>query len=109
MARLRRSGGTCTFSPATVLEPIAIRPELTRSMPARQRSSVVLPEPDGPSSTTKVPGSTCRLTSASARAAPPVYCLLTCSTVMLSATVLLSRGPLSHGPLSHGPLSHGPL
>ena len=36
---------------ATVASPIVIRPEAIRSMPARHRSSVVLPDPNGPSST----------------------------------------------------------
>jgi hypothetical protein len=45
---------------------MAIRPLLTRSIPARQRSSVVLPEPDGPSSTRNEPGSTDSDTSRSA-------------------------------------------
>ena len=35
------------------IDPLSIR-----SMPARQRSSVVLPDPDGPSSTRNVPGAT---------------------------------------------------
>ncbi len=53
---------------------MVILPEVIRSMPARQRSSVVLPEPDGPSSTTKLPGSTTKLTSFSATL-PPGYVL----------------------------------
>jgi hypothetical protein len=39
-----------------------IEPELGRSIPAKQRSNVVLPEPDGPSSTTNDPGSIEKLT-----------------------------------------------
>jgi hypothetical protein len=68
MDRFRRSGGTWARPSATVVPPIAMRPEVTRSMPARQRSSVVLPEPDGPSRTRKVPAATSRLTSLSAGA-----------------------------------------
>ncbi|GEM_PF-3637289 len=70
MDRPRRSGGTWTRGPATVLAPMAIRPAVTRSMPARQRSSVVLPDPDGPSSTRNVPGATCSDTPRSASAPP---------------------------------------
>ena len=62
-----------------------ICPEVTRSIPARQRRRVVLPEPDGPSRTTKVPGSTVRLTSRRARL-PLTYSLLRFATAMLSAT-----------------------
>ncbi len=91
MDRLRRSGGTCACSLATVVPPMVIRPAVTRSIPARQRSSVVLPDPDGPSSTTNVPGSTCRLTSLRARL-PPVNSLLTFSTAMLSAALPSATG-----------------
>jgi hypothetical protein len=66
MDRSRWSGGRCALPSATVLDPMVIVPALARSMPARQRSSVVLPEPDGPSRTRKVPGGTVKDTSRSA-------------------------------------------
>jgi hypothetical protein len=51
-----------------VTPPIVTVPEVIRSIPARQRSSVVLPEPEGPSRTRKVPAATSSETSLSARA-----------------------------------------
>jgi hypothetical protein len=50
---------------------MAIVPPSIRSMPARQRSSVVLPDLDGPSRTRKVPGATSSETARSAGALPP--------------------------------------
>jgi hypothetical protein len=47
-------------------EPLSIR-----SIPARQRSSVVFPDPDGPSSTRTVPGATSSDTDRKAGAAAP--------------------------------------
>src|SRR5580692_1123599 len=85
MLRSRWSGGTWARLSATVRPPISIRPEVTRSIPARQRSSVVLPEPDGPSRTRNVPPATSSETSRSAWL-PPRYTLLTDSMEMCSAT-----------------------
>src|SRR5487761_1402894 len=63
-----------------------ISPLSIRSMPARHRSIVVLPQPDGPSSTTNVPGSTSRDTDRSAGSELPGYVLDRPLTVMGSAT-----------------------
>src|SRR5277367_6434480 len=62
-------------------EPLSIR-----SMPARQRSSVVLPDPDGPSSTRKVPGATSSETDFRAGVTAPGYVLVSAETEMGSAT-----------------------
>ena len=45
----------------TVSSAITMRPASGRSRPARQRSVVVLPQPDGPSSVISLPVSTSRL------------------------------------------------
>src|SRR5437899_10483942 len=50
--------------------PINIRPLVGSSRPARRRSAVVLPQPDGPSMTRKQPSGACRSRSISASAAP---------------------------------------
>ncbi len=50
----------------TSLPPISTRPLVTASSPAAMRSVVVLPQPDGPSSVTSVPGSTANDTSSTA-------------------------------------------
>ena len=42
----------------TVRLPMTMRPDCGRSRPARQRSVVVLPQPDGPSSVISLPVST---------------------------------------------------
>ena len=51
----RCSGSTHEPLPATSRPPIATRPASGRSKPATTRSSVVLPEPLGPSSATSSP------------------------------------------------------
>src|SRR6266511_3017118 len=50
-------------SSVTSLPPIEIRPPVTSSSPAIRRNSVVLPQPDGPTNTTKAPSSISRLAS----------------------------------------------
>src|SRR5690554_5338309 len=54
----------------TTLSPIAIVPESGVSRPAMQRSSVVLPQPLGPSSVVTDPSATLRLTSLRAVTSP---------------------------------------
>src|SRR4051812_365079 len=65
---LRFLGGTRTpFSGAeTSAPPIEMRPAVGCSSPATQRSVVVLPQPEGPSSTTISPAATVKLTSSTA-------------------------------------------
>src|ERR1700716_2379041 len=59
MDRPRFAGGTST----TLRPSIRICPPVTSSSPAIRRSSVVLPQPDGPTKTTKEPSSISRLAS----------------------------------------------
>jgi len=49
---------------------IRMAPSLAASSPAIMRSTVVLPQPDGPSSVVKVPDATAKLTPATAVVAP---------------------------------------
>src|SRR3984885_2776018 len=84
--RSRCSGGTCDRPSATTREPIDSEPLSIRSIPARQRSSVVLPEPDGPSSTRNVPGATSSDTDFKAGTAAPGYVLVSERTEIGSAT-----------------------
>src|ERR1700691_2072219 len=69
-------------------EPLSIR-----SMPARQRSSVVFPEPDGPSSTRNVQGATSSDTDFSAGTAAPEYVLVSETIATVSATNGPSNAP----------------
>src|SRR5580693_2875061 len=64
MPRSRRRGGTRMprSGDDTTLPAILISPEVGCSSPATQRSVVVLPQPDGPSSTTISPAGTAKLT-----------------------------------------------
>src|SRR5246127_5894280 len=64
MPRSRERGGTSTpcAGDDTTLPPIDIRPSVGCSRPATQRKVVVLPQPDGPSSTTISPAGTAKLT-----------------------------------------------
>src|SRR5262249_41044765 len=64
----RRRAGTMTpFAGAdTSRPPMLIAPALACSRPATQRSVVVLPQPDGPSSTTISPAGTVKLTPSTA-------------------------------------------
>src|SRR5262249_35143028 len=68
MPMLRLRGGTSRLRAGseTTAPPMAIVPEVGRSRPATQRKVVVLPQPDGPSSTTISPASTRKLTSSTA-------------------------------------------
>src|SRR5712691_1798376 len=66
MATSRWAGGSAVTSRA----PIQRRPASGDSSPASRRSSVVLPQPDGPRSTRHSPGSTVRSISRSAACAP---------------------------------------
>src|SRR6476469_10409974 len=81
MPMLRRRGGTCTprSGAATTSPPIEIVPEVGCSRPAMQRKVVVLPQPDGPSSTTISPAAMRKLTSSTA-GRPTANCLRRCET-----------------------------
>ena len=52
----------------------SMAPSVGRSRPPSMRKIVVLPQPDGPSSATKAPGSTVRLRSRTACTAPKWRC-----------------------------------
>src|SRR6478609_2868127 len=66
MARPRSAGRRSETSRS----PISTRPEERVSSPAMMRSSVVLPQPEGPSKATNSPSATVSDTSSSAFAAP---------------------------------------
>src|SRR5437763_1383731 len=82
MPMLRRRGGTCTLrsGAATSSPPIEIVPAVGCSRPAMQRSVVVLPQPEGPSSTTISPAAIRKLTSSTA-GRPTANCLRRCETI----------------------------
>ena len=81
MAMSRSLGATLL----TMRSPIWISPELIGSSPAIIASSVDLPQPDGPTSTTNSPVSTSRLMSFSTSTAPKLlYSLLTESDAMIT-------------------------
>ncbi len=66
MPMSRRCGGSRIIS----VSPKRIDPESGRTNPARTMSSVVLPEPEGPSRVTNSPAAMSRLTASSARKRP---------------------------------------
>src|SRR5262245_8270220 len=94
MPRSRDRGGTRMprAGEDTTLPPIAISPLVGCSRPATQRSVVVLPQPDGPSSTTISPAGTEKLTPSMA-GRPIANCLRRSMTS--SGAVMISR-PKSH-------------
>src|SRR5436305_3376432 len=99
MPMLRRRGGTCTprSGAATSSPPIAIAPPVGCSRPAMQRKVVVLPQPEGPSSTTISPAATRKLTSSTA-GRPTRNCLRRCETIS-SADIQLLPVPVNLVPL----------
>ena len=76
MEMRRLAGGNWVTSRS----PMRMVPDVGVSSPAIMRSVVVLPQPDGPSSTVKLPAGTVKLTPWIA-AAPP-YCLVRLSRTM---------------------------
>ena len=72
MPTRRRSTGTLIALAAskTTVSPIVMRPAEGVSSPAIARIVVVLPQPEGPSSTSILPASTCRSRSAMTRTSP---------------------------------------
>ena len=64
---MSRSGGATVV---TSRSPIRTVPDVTFSSPAIIRSSVDLPQPEGPTSTTNSPAATVSETSSTARTAP---------------------------------------
>src|SRR5918996_5684851 len=86
MATWRARGGR----PLTTLPPISTSPSVASSSPATVRSSVVLPQPDGPSRTRYSPSLVARSTPSTARTSPPRNCL----TRPLSSTASATAAPL---------------
>jgi hypothetical protein len=82
MPMLRSRGGTCRprSGAATSSPPIEIAPPVGCSNPAMQRNVVVLPQPEGPSSTTISPAAMRKLTSSTA-GRPTRNCLRRCETI----------------------------
>src|SRR5207244_11678822 len=76
MPRSRKRGGTKMprSGDDTTLPAILISPDVGCSSPATQRSVVVLPQPEGPSSTTISPAGTAKLTPSIA-GRPTANCL----------------------------------
>src|SRR6266481_5911457 len=89
MPRSRERGGTRMprAGDDTTLPPMAISPPVGCSRPATQRSVVVLPQPDGPSSTTISPAGTAKLTPSIA-GRPIANCLR--RSVTSSGAVMIS-------------------
>src|SRR4051812_9384608 len=92
MAIRRLRGGRVVAS----RPPMSTRPASTFSRPARQRSSVVLPQPDGPSSTTKSPSATSRSTSSTAVTLPKVLRIAWKRTSAIYFSTLLLQHPSPH-------------
>src|ERR1700680_2483179 len=67
-------------------------PAVTSSSPATIRSAVVLPQPEGPTSTSSSPSSTCRSSDWTA-VVPSGYCLVTDSSAIRDISPSLSRVP----------------
>src|ERR1700712_799620 len=87
-------GRSLTFLPAMLMSP-----EVTSSSPAIMRSSVDLPQPDGPTNTTNWPSATSRSMPLMISAGPKVLTSrLRLSSDMGDASPLLrARGPPLHG------------
>src|SRR3954464_13059860 len=71
-------------------------PALIGSRPAIMRSTVDLPQPEGPSSTMNSPSATPKLTSWTARAVAPGYSFDSASTVTVATLESCSRCSLAH-------------
>ena len=65
------SGGTWAPGPDRVRPPTAMRPASSRSNPATMRSSVLFPQPEGPSRARNSPAATSMVTPSTAGAGVP--------------------------------------
>src|ERR1700742_1455061 len=101
MPRSRARGGTRMprSGDDTTLPPIEISPEVGCSSPATQREVVVLPQPDGPNSTTISPAGTAKLTPSTA-GRPIANCLR--RSLTSSAAVMMSFPRLLSLPVTEG-------
>src|SRR5215471_9494223 len=86
-ARMPRAGED------TTLPPMAISPPVGCSRPATQRKVVVLPQPDGPSSTTISPAGTAKLTPSMA-GRPTANCLRRSVTSSVAVMTSFSSLPV---------------
>src|SRR6266511_1588514 len=84
------------FASVTTRSPMVISPSVTSSRPAIIRRIVVLPQPDGPTSTTNSPFPISSETSRTA-CTPPGNSLLTCSRTILPTWHLLEGSILGAG------------
>ena len=73
MPILRFSGGSAQPGRPTTASPSFTLPASGISKPATSRSSVVLPQPDGPSSAKNSPSAMSRLTLSTARVSPNCF------------------------------------
>src|ERR1700722_3894782 len=97
MPRSRSRGGTRTprAGDDTTRPAMLMSPEVGCSSPATQRSVVVLPQPDGPSSTTISPAGTAKLTPS--MAGRPIE---NCLRRSVTSSVAVMIGTASHAPRS---------
>src|SRR5688572_16356118 len=80
MPMRRSSAGTWTAPPPTTSPEIRMSPAVARSRPATARSSVVLPQPDGPIRTPMSPARRPNDTPSTARCARPGYWTDSCES-----------------------------
>src|SRR5215207_9148198 len=92
----RLSGGTNVPGRAISTPPTAIAPASGRSKPAIRRSSVVLPQPEGPSTAMRAPLSTWRLTSTTALVEPNNFETLSRRTSLIRSYCGCQRLRLGH-------------
>src|SRR4051794_36157521 len=113
MPILRNRAGSCTPSAGedTSRPPMLMRPDVEYSRPATHRSVVVLPQPEGPSSTTISPVGTWKLTPSTA-GRPVANCLRrsrTSSEVGMHAPSLSQFGGGRTGPRPSLAIVVGPV
>src|SRR6185312_3090523 len=102
MPRSRARGGTRMprSGDDTTLPPIEISPPVGCSRPATQRSVVVLPQPEGPSSTTISPAGTPKLTPS--MAGRPIANCFRRSVTSSVAVIFLTELPALSLPIAEG-------
>src|SRR5712691_5293944 len=76
----------------TTWPPIRMSPEVCRSRPAMMRRNVVLPQPDGPSSTRNSPSRTVRLMPPTATTSPKFLVISLAATVAIWAPSMSRAG-----------------
>src|ERR1019366_8419098 len=91
---MSRSAGSIAL---TMRPPMSMSPPLTVSSPATMRSSVDLPQPEGPTSTQNWPSATSRPMPLIA-SKPPGYVLLTFRSVTLAISLLRLDNALYENP-----------